>query len=300
MNKPKWKRFEEVVFEIQKSFANDAEVKFDDKIDGQDSKTKRQVDISIKKHIAQYPIFIAIECKDIKDPVDVTEIESFCTKIKDIRANRGVMISSSGFTKAALKTAKIHAIDAYRLIDTKSIDWKVCASIPALLIRVFPRKYNLLFKGVGPIQNINMDTSLFKIYDKDGAFMGTAHNLIKKYWNDRKEIHEPGIKEIMIGENLLIDIGDQRIKATILGKIDVAKEYYFGYWPIDLQGFKDEQTGHVITKEMLSSNISPHEIETGQTRGWSKIDNPEQLSVQLGMSMQYSDVYPVDNESSNS
>ena len=65
MEEPKWKRFEKLAYEIQKEFAGDAEVKLNDSILGVDSQIERQIDISVRRRIGQYPILIVIDCKDI-------------------------------------------------------------------------------------------------------------------------------------------------------------------------------------------------------------------------------------------
>jgi len=93
--KTKWKRFEQKAFEIQKSISHgSADVKFNDVILGVDSKTERQIDISIRANVGSYSILIIVECKDYKTPVDVTAVEGFVGVVRDVRANKGVMISA--------------------------------------------------------------------------------------------------------------------------------------------------------------------------------------------------------------
>jgi len=96
MAEQKWKRFEKLAYEIQKDLAPNAEVKFDEKILGVDSGVPRQVDISIRQNIGQMPMLIVMDCKDHKDPVDVKDMEAFAGEVRDVRAHKGVMISSNG------------------------------------------------------------------------------------------------------------------------------------------------------------------------------------------------------------
>lgn len=65
----------------------------------------RQVDIAIFINSYEGERFIAIECKDHKEKIDVEYIESFITKLTSIRASKGIMVSTSGFTDGALKLA---------------------------------------------------------------------------------------------------------------------------------------------------------------------------------------------------
>jgi hypothetical protein len=123
MTSPKWKQFENLVYEIQKSLAPEAAtVILDDKITGQDSKVARQIDISIRMHIANYDILIVIDCKDYKEPVDVKDIGEFASLAHDVRANKGAVVSGSGFTAAAIQMASTSGIDTLQLVDTESMD----------------------------------------------------------------------------------------------------------------------------------------------------------------------------------
>jgi hypothetical protein len=58
MTIPKWKEFERLVYELQKSFAPEAVIITpDDFVSGHDSKVRRQIDISIRAQVANYQIF---------------------------------------------------------------------------------------------------------------------------------------------------------------------------------------------------------------------------------------------------
>ena len=74
----------------------------------QDFRTEetRQVDVAIFINSYEGERFIAIECKDHKEKIDVQELESFITKLISIRASKGIMVSTSGFTGGALKLAR--------------------------------------------------------------------------------------------------------------------------------------------------------------------------------------------------
>jgi Restriction endonuclease len=100
---------------------------------GHDSKTLRQVDVVIRGVVNQYRILVIVECKDEARPVDLGTIEGFVSKIKDVRANKGVMVSTSGFTSAAIELARAHCIDTRTYVDTENIEWKTEMSIPFLL-----------------------------------------------------------------------------------------------------------------------------------------------------------------------
>src|ERR1700722_15474823 len=92
---PKWKRFEKLAYEIQREFAGSATVTLNDSIQGIDSKVSRQIDISVRQNVGQYPILVVIDCKDYRVRVDVKAVEEFGGLVRDVRANRGALISSN-------------------------------------------------------------------------------------------------------------------------------------------------------------------------------------------------------------
>src|ERR1700722_19676394 len=140
---PKWKRFEKLAYEIQREFAGSATVTLNDSIQGIDSKVSRQIDISVRQNVGQYPILVVIDCKDYKDPVDVKAVEEFGGLVRDVRANRGALISSNGFTETAINVARNHGIDTYRLVDTESVDWKSYVAVTAFFERTFIRSFQI-------------------------------------------------------------------------------------------------------------------------------------------------------------
>jgi len=69
MAEPKWKRFERLIHQLHTQFApKDAIVTLDDKIVGCESKTERQLDVTIRAVVAQYKVLIVVECKDEARP----------------------------------------------------------------------------------------------------------------------------------------------------------------------------------------------------------------------------------------
>lgn len=66
MDKRKWRRFERLVFEIQKSLTPNSYVKHDYHVLGKMSEVERQIDIAVFDKIGSYEYFIAIDCKDYK------------------------------------------------------------------------------------------------------------------------------------------------------------------------------------------------------------------------------------------
>jgi hypothetical protein len=90
-----------LVAKIQQQLAPKAEVLHDVKLDGRQSKTKRQIDVLVRENIGQYEIRIIIDCKDYKKPVDVKGVEEFYGLLHDVGAHKGVLVCPKGFSEAA-------------------------------------------------------------------------------------------------------------------------------------------------------------------------------------------------------
>jgi hypothetical protein len=110
---PKWKQFEKLVAKIHELFSNDAKITVNDKVIGKRTGQEREIDISIKFAQGFYEYFLAIECKDYKKPVSIDKIEAFSTKLQDIGANKGIVVSSKGFQEGAIKSAGVNDIELY-------------------------------------------------------------------------------------------------------------------------------------------------------------------------------------------
>ena len=65
------------------------------------------------------------------------------SKLRDVRANKGVMISSKGFTEAARNRAEHNDVDLRRLIDTESVDWGDDVSVPCVFQRTYMASCNV-------------------------------------------------------------------------------------------------------------------------------------------------------------
>ena len=96
-----WAEFEKLAYDIQRELAGSADVTLRDTIQGVDSNIPRQIDISIRQQVGQYSVLIIVDCKDHRAPLDVNIVGEFVTVVRDVRANKGALIASRGFTPAS-------------------------------------------------------------------------------------------------------------------------------------------------------------------------------------------------------
>jgi hypothetical protein len=66
----------------------------------------REIDVSIRGQIEDRQTFILIECKDWKLDVGIAAIDALDSKRHDVRADKTIIVSNSGFTQPALRKAR--------------------------------------------------------------------------------------------------------------------------------------------------------------------------------------------------
>jgi hypothetical protein len=122
---PKWKIYEKAAADIERQYPN-CTVTHDHKVMGRRSGIERQVDIWLSGQVGQHDVTVAIECRCYQAPVGIKDIDAFCGFLDDVGANKGVLISDSGFTDGAIKRAAAADIKltTMTLREAEDIDWK--------------------------------------------------------------------------------------------------------------------------------------------------------------------------------
>ncbi|WP_108060828.1 restriction endonuclease [Poseidonibacter lekithochrous] len=115
---PQWKQYEWLITKIfhDNSESKTETVLHDAKIIGEYSESSRQIDVLIENN----NIKTIIECKHHSRPVDLKGLADFLEIFSDVKANFGILISSSGFTKSVHKRIK----EFEGQITLENIDWE--------------------------------------------------------------------------------------------------------------------------------------------------------------------------------
>jgi hypothetical protein len=283
MAEPKWKRFEKLIHQIHTQFGKDT-VTLDEKLMGFESKVLRQIDVVIRGQINQYPILIVVECRDEARPVDVGEMGAFASVVRDVRANKGVMISASGFTPAAIELARVHGITTKTYLDTENIDWKTEVTIPVLLSYTKIEDIGTRFSSV-PFHPMVLPThihpSLVETFSTDGTPLGPVIVLLGKRWNHDATLRVSGEHSFVLAENVLLESLHGRHHAKISVVLQVREHHYLGPLPIKIVGFRDEQEGSISAQRMETDFIDPARITSGELPGWKEIPEKTQIECYL-------------------
>jgi hypothetical protein len=101
------KTYEEMVlrvYQILCGAASFADVRHNVKLQGPDG--ERQIDVLVIHDHANVRYLTVIECKDFRGKVNVTYVDAFASKLLDVKANKGILVSRREFTKTAVQKAK--------------------------------------------------------------------------------------------------------------------------------------------------------------------------------------------------
>ena len=66
----------------------------------------REHDVVLTVKSGHHTFFIAVECRDRKRPVGITQLEAFAKKCQETGVGQGVIVSPKGFAKTAQVKAK--------------------------------------------------------------------------------------------------------------------------------------------------------------------------------------------------
>ena len=132
-----WQEYEEYIHDLYKSLGDSVSIKKNEKILGKNTRKKRQIDISLRKKLATEEILVIVECKKWKRKVGVPAVEQFKTKMEDVGAHHGVIVSSSGFSKSAvIFSNSCHTISLCLPPELKGVSKEMRIPIYGILIDI--------------------------------------------------------------------------------------------------------------------------------------------------------------------
>jgi tetratricopeptide (TPR) repeat protein len=102
---PQWKVYEKQVFDHFKEHFPGAEIKKNVHVMGRFSRRKRQIDVLVIEESPAGTITTVVDTKFFGRKVDVKAVDAFAGFVDDVGAQRGMLITSRGYTDAALRRA---------------------------------------------------------------------------------------------------------------------------------------------------------------------------------------------------
>jgi len=106
-----WKDYEVEIHDYFKEMFPNADISHNVTVPGRYSKVERQIDILIEDYVAGNRMRIVVDGKYFSKKIDVKDVEMFIGMLNDCEANKGLLITQEGFSKAAINRAHFDPID---------------------------------------------------------------------------------------------------------------------------------------------------------------------------------------------
>lgn len=271
----KWKKFEEKTHEVVKNLNPKSEVYKNVFLKGKLSRGRRQVDVQLIDP-SNYD-FIAFECKDYKVPLDVPVIEAFNTKLLDIGAKKGSIVSNSSYTKTAINMATELGIDLLALVDTGDKDIRTKLFAPSMISDTMLKSMGLSFSTKASFSgSVSQDPKVLRLVVDNGE-TATVYEVIARLWNDKQLVQKSGSyvytpnnqnqKQILTNEGEIVTLD------TLNFRYDVVERHFVGNVDIiNATGIYNVREKSFQTREIITENIAPYEKE----KVWKEI-TPEEV-----------------------
>src|ERR1035438_6538411 len=79
----------------------DQEIRHGAMLPGKRSGFNHEVDLSFEIDLLGTRVLVILECKAYGRPVSVDDVLEFCSRVQDIGAHKGILVSTTGFTDGA-------------------------------------------------------------------------------------------------------------------------------------------------------------------------------------------------------
>lgn len=261
-----WKDYEALIHKIYTELEPNMQVKKNDHIMGRNSKTERQIDLSIRQKIAGHEILVIIEAKKLKRPADLEVIDKFSAVIDDVEASKGILICHSGFTKNAKVSAAAQKIDLCSAHDASKIDWQKEIQVPVIKNSIkVDLKIKHTFLPLGNITTNGVEIPFPE--DSFNAFMSAWENdQIPKTPGNHSYEYKP--------ESLNFDQKNVTLKSIIEYK--VSHRFHFKFFiPVDYRGLQDYLSETFRPSFMAFKEDIPY-LDDGT---WKYIKDPKEISI---------------------
>ncbi len=274
----KWRKFEELVADIQRALDPNVELTTNERIRGRFTGKLRQVDIALRHHAGGHAQLIIADAKDRKRKIDVREFDSIMGLGKDVGANLVIIVSAKGYTSSVLSKVRYENARLLTLVDSRDHEWRVNIRMPAVAIIRAMKSMTVQFRLPPDVSSSVLLPSM-PFYTSDGSLVGYGRDLVKAGWEAGEYPQLAGTNEgLRLSERpLFVKEGARLIPVQATVRLEVEHKAYRGYAELDgAYGFAD-----VVTKIITAPPQEPliRVLISEDMRGWEEVDpNSEVVS----------------------
>lgn len=243
-----WKEFEETVYLLRSKLSPNSEVRFNYKVVGKNTSRSRQIDCAVIENIGGIEIFIAIECKELSRPVDVDKVEAFVTKLDDIQAAKGVIVSNKGFTSSARNTAERYSIELHTLKEVESNE-PFRVACPIMIKDLYSYSYIIDKIPTDIMNSVDYESYDLEYYIDKKTLLINWDDFIYEHWNCGALSAEVGLNK-SITKRIFIKHEKVYYNVDVIIQYGVRAKFYKRYIDIDKYlEYVDVIKDKVIVKE---------------------------------------------------
>jgi hypothetical protein len=209
----------------------------------------REHDVIVTFPSAHHKLILAIECRDRSTKVGVPEVEAFHTKCFDTGINKGVIVSSKGFARTALKKAEDKGITCLELAKVDSFNWLLAPGIRVRNRLLLNTNWTFI-----PEKNIDPKPPAFDVLNKGGtilpmkALLEAARTEFSRIPDDRLTFGKGSVKVRFSDPGLSIrDTTTDIIHPVTQAIVEIDYEVTETVVPFNLVKYTDKDSGRLIT-----------------------------------------------------
>lgn len=172
------KAYEAMVLTIYRALCRDesfSDVQHNVKLQSPDG--ERQIDVLVTHEHANVKYMTVIKCKDYSGKLNVTVVDAFASKLVDVKASKGILVSRNGFSKTAYQKAKRLGIELCIIDYAEKLLKQLITELPVVL---------------AVIQSIHLNSQLF--------FGNKSERPIPIYQHSLSTINDRPLRELMFEE----------------------------------------------------------------------------------------------------
>jgi hypothetical protein len=213
-----------------------------------DTGQPREHDIVLTFTPHHHKLVMALECRDRSRKVGVPDVEAFYAKCQRTGIDRGIMVSSTGFTRTALTRAASYNIGCLSLDQAERLDW-------CLAPGVYVSQKRMMHVRLHPVPDRQVGASA-KLYANDGTLIGPEEirSIGRNCLNDAPLTHGPVTQrfvDLAPGFHL-IDENGERVGLRQL-EIDVTYEFTCRLSPFEFREYVDRADGKQLYTVALAN-----------------------------------------------
>jgi hypothetical protein len=119
-----WEHLEQLVTMLLAKLDPNSAVRWDARVPRRHHKGTRQADTVIAGTVGGVPIMIIVNSKHLRRTVEVNRVHELEGVMREVGADRGVIVSTVGFSRKALEAAEDSRITTYVIRPAKDEDWE--------------------------------------------------------------------------------------------------------------------------------------------------------------------------------